>query len=271
MRRQLHRAGGGEQELTLVGAGPRRRRSSCRAAPTGSQDVRHGRRWPASTSRSAASRSEASPRRAAAGLALRRLRPRRRERQDPRQRDHRPPRRARSTAARRGSASASAGTRSGRAGTATIPNNTISRLPEGRGRRRRPWFGCDDHEQRDHGSRPNGSRRAERHPGKPPGDRDSLRQHGLREHVHNTRDDLGRDPALRPSRRRHRLEQHGSGRATGGSIMSSRAPSPTAGREGHVRANTITGGDSGIVVSGTDNTRVEANRTSGAATSGSSR
>ena len=43
---------------------------------------------------------------------------------------------------------------------------------------------------------------------------------------------------------------------------------PAAGAKVTVRANTITGGDSGIVVSGTVNTRVESNRTSGAASFG---
>ncbi len=181
VRRQLHRAGRGDQELD-----DRRRRrrcrqgSSCPPRPDRALGRRHDQRQ-----RRRRRPERLHDHRPRSGdlrrSALRGVRPRRRERDDSRQRDHGPASKPAQRLPEGESASASAGPqRRQTSGTATIANNVITDYQKGGIVVDGPGSAATITNNVDHGSRPNRSRRAERHPGEPAGDRDSLRQHGVR-------------------------------------------------------------------------------------------
>ena len=253
------------KSLKLVGAGSAQTTIVLPPTSTGTQRRRHRRGRSGVNVEISGFTIRARPKRLRRP-ALRCLRPWWRKRQHPRQRDHRQARRARSTAARRGSR-----IRVGRlvlstCGTATITNNMISDYQktgiavDGTG------SAATITNNTITGAGPttviaqNGmqiSRGADRH---------RHRQHGLRERLHRTRTRPrpGSCSSARSATSPSRTTRFGT--TTTGIILAS--VEPTGGSDVIVRANTITGGDYGIAVSGTTRTLIEANTTTGAANNG---
>ncbi len=151
-------------------------------------------------------------------------------------------------------------------GTATITNNTITDYQKAGIVVDGAWFGGDDHEQHVTGAGPttvvaqNGiqvSRQATA----------TVSGNTVSANIYTGTQERPRpgscSSALSAS---HRLEQHVRRQRRGHLLASCR---PAAGATSSLRANTITGGDSGIVVERDDTaTLIEANTTTGAATIG---